>query len=281
MENQKLLIEILESNDIITYDFLSLIPDETPLHPFVLIDGNLGIPVSLVRVLYAHALLSPSDLPSTLVLLMINPENYTAWNIRRKSATDYQKELVFNELVILKHPKRAAAWSYRSWLLSKIKLSEINVGKEVGLVLSAAALYYQNYSSFLYLRRLFTFYPAKVLMLTYIKLSNEFERICKWTEANVSDNSAWTFRAWAGRKIGIRVEQEIETAKRLIVVYRGHETLWYFLSLLVLHDQSIRRDVIGFATEIRNELEEVNGEIVDDVKQRLCADQFLKRVLRR
>jgi hypothetical protein len=111
-------------------------------------------------------------------------------------------------------------------------------------------------------------------------LDEEFNRICEWTEANVSDNSAWTFRAWAGRKLEKDVGGEIEVATRLINVYRGHETLWYFLSLLVWHNPSKMDEVILFAKDILDGLEIVNEKAVDDVKQQICSEKLVTRFSR-
>jgi hypothetical protein len=162
MQNQILLSEILDSNKISTYDFIPTLPNPTPFHPFILEDGNLGIPASLLQDLYTTALLTPFTLKSTKILLMINPEHYSAWNIRRTLSNDLQHELLFTTLVIRKHPKRGATWSYRAWLLSKMKLNEIDYEKEVELGLEAARLYYQNYHAWTHLRRVFSMFPEKV-----------------------------------------------------------------------------------------------------------------------
>lgn len=68
----------------------------------------------------------------------------------------------------------------------------------------------------------------------------------------MSDCSAWTFRAWVARRIGRDVDDEVKAVKRLIAVYRGHETMWYYLSLLVWQEQSKREDAIGFARSIQD-----------------------------
>ncbi|KAJ1552193.1 hypothetical protein HK405_012299, partial [Cladochytrium tenue] len=50
-------------------------------------------------------------------LVLLNPEHLTAWNARRRLVADGQLdvagELAVVELVLSRHPKRAAPWSYR------------------------------------------------------------------------------------------------------------------------------------------------------------------------
>jgi hypothetical protein len=156
------LIEILDSHSIHSYDFIPTTPSSSPLHPFLLIDGNLGIPTSLLQELYTASITPPLSLSSTVPLLMINPDHNTAWNIRRKQAKNLPRELCFSGLVIGRHPKRGAAWSYRAWVLDKMGVGEINATDEVDFGLQAASAYFQNYYAWTYLRHIFTLYPDQV-----------------------------------------------------------------------------------------------------------------------
>lgn len=55
----------------------------------------------------------------SVLLLFLNPEHYTTWNARRREfrLENLAREVHLARLVLHVHPKRAAVWSYRTWLL--------------------------------------------------------------------------------------------------------------------------------------------------------------------
>lgn len=155
------LDDLFDERIIHSYDFIQT---STLI---VVKDGNLGIPTTLLPDLLSAASTRYSSYPclhSSTILLIINPEHYTAWNTRRRSLElDLAHELWFSRLVLHKHPKRAAAWSYRDWLLRKMDV--IDVKNEVDLALHAAGKYYQNYHAWSHLRRIYAYMKASVSLL--------------------------------------------------------------------------------------------------------------------
>ncbi|KAM3571950.1 hypothetical protein VYU27_006015 [Nannochloropsis oceanica] len=64
------------------------------------------------------------DEMATRALLLINPDTYTAWNVRKRlivggylSAVD---ELAFIDLIFSKYTKKASAWAHRRWCVSRL-----------------------------------------------------------------------------------------------------------------------------------------------------------------
>jgi hypothetical protein len=113
------------------------------------------------------------------------------------------------------------------------------------------------------------------------KEMNEYERICAWIEVNVSDGSAWTFRAWAIKRHGGReegcnfVRGELDQVQRLVLVYKGHEALWNFVQLMLLHYPSYKMEMCEFARKVlEKEYEAVD---VQGVRQRGCAERLIAK----
>jgi len=61
---------------------------------------------------------------SSKVILMINPDMHTCWNIRKRiikmGLIKYDDELKYLSVVFTKHPKSGAAWAHRRWILRQV-----------------------------------------------------------------------------------------------------------------------------------------------------------------
>jgi protein prenyltransferase alpha subunit repeat containing protein 1 len=102
--------------------------------PFVLIDGNLGIPKKVMAQLYLAAVSMPwhntrTAIAATSVILILNPAHQTALNSRKRLIqTGYLdspvKELRFMELLLrglIDCAKQSIIWDHRRWCLKLIR----------------------------------------------------------------------------------------------------------------------------------------------------------------
>ena len=100
-----------------------------PTFPFVLVEGNLGIPKKILVGLYITAigisLQTSNVLEATAVscvLILLNPSHQTALNTRKRliqdGHIDPNKELIFTELLMrgsLEAGKQSIIWDHRRW----------------------------------------------------------------------------------------------------------------------------------------------------------------------
>ena len=105
-----------------------------PTFPFVLVEGNLGIPKKILVGLYMTAIrisLHTSNILEatavSCVLILLNPSHQTALNTRKcliqDGHIDPNKELIFTELLMrgsLDAGKQSIIWDHRRWCLRNI-----------------------------------------------------------------------------------------------------------------------------------------------------------------
>lgn len=101
----------------------------SPEFPFVLVEGNLGIPKKILYALYTAAVHLPwqsSDsrvaIAASAVIVLLNPAHQTALNTRKRLILDghlaAKKELQFTELISRGSPecgKQSMIWDHRRW----------------------------------------------------------------------------------------------------------------------------------------------------------------------
>ncbi|KAI6007694.1 protein prenylyltransferase [Pisolithus orientalis] len=153
-EHMELLAMLLDrcptTVEIIPGDATSWSPDSTdrgPYHPFLFIDGNLGVPQKVLYALYPYAVnvfndfrkaclssretpqassrSKPTDLlESSSVILLANPSHQTTLNARkrlvREGTIDPEKELRFtSSLLSCQHcTKHGELWYHRRWMFA-------------------------------------------------------------------------------------------------------------------------------------------------------------------
>ncbi|KAI6046439.1 protein prenylyltransferase [Pisolithus marmoratus] len=153
-EHMKLLALLLDrcptTVEIIPGDATTCSPDSTdhgPYHPFLFIDGNLGVPQKVLYTLYPYAVRlfnisrriftsscetsqassrsKPTDLlESSSVILLANPSHQTALNVRKRlvcdGSIDSEKELRFtSSLLSSQHcAKHGELWYHRRWIFA-------------------------------------------------------------------------------------------------------------------------------------------------------------------
>ena len=105
-----------------------------PAFPFILVEGNLGIPKKILAGLYITAigisLHTANVLEATAVscvIILLNPAHQTALNTRKRlikdGHIDPNKELSFMELLVRGSPdagKQSIIWDHRRWCLRNI-----------------------------------------------------------------------------------------------------------------------------------------------------------------
>lgn len=105
-----------------------------PTFPFVLVEGNLGIPKKILVGLYITAIRLSLHTSNVLeatavscVLILLNPSHQTALNTRKRliqdGHIDPNRELIFTELLMrgsLDAGKQSIIWDHRRWCLRNI-----------------------------------------------------------------------------------------------------------------------------------------------------------------
>ncbi|KAJ3346812.1 Protein prenyltransferase alpha subunit repeat-containing protein 1 [Entophlyctis luteolus] len=254
--------------------------------PFLVIDGNLGVPADAIEPVMrsAHSELfallpglrsSPSGVPeagtfyyeqhrvelcfvtdidrldkATMSLVLLNPEFYTAWNVRRDifRVLSPQNELALVDLVLSKHPKRPSAWAYRAWVFQRliieisgdISAQEAAFAHELAVCTQAAQRHRMNYHAWTYRWKL-------VDSATFEQKQLGFQTVRDFMSANVSEHSAYAHAlailesiiSHNAQKTSILdssklLEIEVADAMRRIVSYPGHKSAWCYIQGLFL-----------------------------------------------
>lgn len=119
--------------------------------PVLYEENNLGLESWCIKHLYKYVYpellesrrkkLSPQELANLNHLLigalLINPDVYTFWNIKRelveKEVLNVEKEFLFSKLVLSHKSKSNEAFSYRRWLITKIlnKYNDISLNESL------------------------------------------------------------------------------------------------------------------------------------------------------
>ncbi|KAI8908506.1 hypothetical protein EDD86DRAFT_207847 [Gorgonomyces haynaldii] len=187
--------------------------------PFQYTDGNLAIPLRLIKQLYNDLyklLLDTADPSVSKCVLMLHPENLKALNIRRKLSLDPQQEFEFTSFLLSKHCNCSILWSYRFHLRQQIQPIEDDF---LDLI---ADRYPKNYPLWTY--RVRTSAPSELVL----------ERVQKFNLRHLSDYSAWHFRQQILKHLSPSV---LETEQRWItsLIHSYPERLCLWLHLRFLH----------------------------------------------
>lgn len=129
----------------------------------------------------------------TAELLLINPDFYTVWNIRREAllahvekhpddaSTIWKDELSFTIDCLKKNEKSYSVWQHRIWILSKMPISEYNA--EILLCNSFLAKDERNFHCW--------DYRSYISDIAQLDLEKEFEFTTDKIRSNFSNFSAW------------------------------------------------------------------------------------------
>eukprot|EP01080_Neovahlkampfia_damariscottae_P008224 gene8224-49_t len=242
--------------------------------PFLLKEKRLGVAFWSIPIFYSFAFQkfrnknyksTKEILDLTKVLLMINTENHTAWNIRREKFNEinFEREIQFLNLLATKSPKSDQIWSYRKWFIkkNKEKLTEKFLTSETKIAEKYSILYPRNYYSWSYR----TFILMNFHSLNLIK--NEILELKIYTRKNPSDHSGFHYLStlieilhefYKNFDIHDILLDLFFHCQLLIIYFPGHPSIWLFRRFLF---QFSFKNAIGFKSE--NKVKE-NEEYKDD-----------------
>ncbi|CAF1190458.1 unnamed protein product [Rotaria sordida] len=168
----------------------------------------------------------------TRVLLCYVTECLTSWNIRRRlvlsGTINIQKELQFLDILLNLKPKSEQLFRYRRWILKQENIQKISINKELEICDRTAEKHFINYASWLYRRWIINYLN--------INIDEELERNRLWLEKNLSDSSAFSFRAYLLSKKNLNeniIEHELKLNENMLKFYYDRESLWIYRQTLI------------------------------------------------
>jgi hypothetical protein len=158
IEIYKSLVHLLVQHMMVFKDFDFVTSDS-----IVYQEQHLGIPFVLIPQLYNEAQLvfrnanskQQDKVNSSMILILCNPDNYTALNYRKKCieqrALDLEREHAFIKLAIQRHSSKPALWGHLSWIYKRFPS---NVSFYLNICNLSADKYRCNYPSWAFRRKL-------------------------------------------------------------------------------------------------------------------------------
>ena len=168
----------------------------------------------------------------TRVLLCYVTECLTSWNIRRRlilfNIINISEELQFIEILLGLKPKSEQIFRYRRWILKQEQRNKISTDKELEICDRTAELHFVNYASW--------FHRRWIINYLNINIDEELERNRLWLEKNISDSSAFSFRAYLLSKKNSNediIEDELKINENMLKFYFDRESLWIYRQTLI------------------------------------------------
>ncbi|RDD43724.1 Protein prenyltransferase alpha subunit repeat-containing protein 1-B [Trichoplax sp. H2] len=251
------LVKILNSQECI--EELGIVHGSD--NDLIFIDGKLGISSGLGKKIYVFVhkeffkvRSSSSDLNDcdlviaslSMVLLLFNPECYTAWNARKELITS-EKIFIADEfrimnLILTCYPRSAELFSHRRWLIQHAaKIGDCDIKTLCKLELTVAAKtadqYYSNYISWSHRCWILCTYLANYQEI----LLSELQDTALWLQMHVSDSNVYYYRQQLLTLL-VQLNQvnvkklwvsELQVNRELIEFYVGHESMWLFRRFLL------------------------------------------------
>ncbi|KAH9417134.1 Protein prenyltransferase alpha subunit repeat-containing protein 1, partial [Dermatophagoides pteronyssinus] len=189
----------------------------------------------------------------TRILLLLNPDFTTAWNLRRdllnkSSSNSHLEELDFTKLMLIRKPKCASVFTYREWLLNSFlrldngQLNDDLISNELQITLNAADQYSRNYYAWSHRTWLLTVYIVHNndhhhLTNVINRIINDLMITAEWLEQHISDYSGFQHRQFLFNFIFFKEFQWLSTlwplypAQESLFLHRRHilhaASLWY------------------------------------------------------
>lgn len=180
-----------------------------------------------------------SLIQSTRVILLINADHYTSWNIRKslfsKSFLSYEQELAFVSLVLSKHPKSGDAWLHRRWIITEGKKSLSWINEEIKLCERSSNHYPRNY--FAWSHRMWC-----VKQMSQAELLIEWAQMTKWNDTHIGDHSGFHHNQVIIQEIIKKLPESegntfllnaMSALTSLQSIYPGHESMWLYRRVLI------------------------------------------------
>lgn len=193
---------------------VTLNQNKSPIHH---VENCLGLELWCVRHVYCYAYKhlfemrqqksrrTDPEVQSRLLMgaLLLNPDVQTFWNMRREllqaCRLECQAELHFTSVVLSRKPKCAEAFSYRKWIVTKLKRNGEKVEnllyEELKVARNAANRYANNYHAWQHsIWCLVQLTPAEIgFSEVYL---DEWNATRAWTTMHISDYSGWQYRQY-------------------------------------------------------------------------------------
>ncbi|XP_013395480.1 protein prenyltransferase alpha subunit repeat-containing protein 1-A [Lingula anatina] len=287
--------------DISEFDILPVKEPESNRSPIIVAELALGMELWSARLVYiycygklmkwrSHAsgchllhstrsvdaarnILEPPELLRlSRAVILINPECYSIWNIRKellqeKHVSVYE-ELKLSALVLSKHPKSPETFAHRKWILSlscfgadivdnsqiepnqsgnpslrvshiiprvmKLSTEELKalINEEMRVCTMAAEKYANNYNAWSH--RIWVIINLFNCNKQFIMA--EYENTRSYVSMHVSDHSGFHYRQFLlsnAEQTSSILQQELDFISELISVYPGHEALWYHRRFII------------------------------------------------
>lgn len=190
-------------------------------------------------------------LDATAVLLLMDPENLTAVNIRKQlqsvqcldpdpedETEVLDKELYFTDSLLTsrlhRHTKSPTLWNHRRWIMKCFKeLNEkkhrcLDFSKHFKVIFVSGERHPRNYYAWCHARYLITTFDPDLLHLATI-----LEDTKKWCFNHHDDVSGWMFLMFLLERNKEHVQPVInETIRRVKSFTWRNESVWHFLRLM-------------------------------------------------
>ena len=168
----------------------------------------------------------------TRALLLINGDNYSAWNLRKELILiKHQREILLEEvkltaMVLGKKPKSGETWAHRRWILDK--LGDFDLSAELALSTMTAESYPKNYYSWTHRTWLLPQLDRAVLL-------KECQFVRDWSARHFTHYCSFHYLQNALRRclqfVGPEdthrfLTNEQEFIARLLEIFPDHESLW-------------------------------------------------------
>ena len=165
----------------------------------------------------------------TRVLLCYMTECLTSWNIRRRlllaGTIDIDDELNFVGVLLRLRPKSEQLFRYRRWLIRRTPASPSSTTRELNICDQTAERHSINYASWQHRRWVMDHF--------HVNVSDELERNQRWIERNLSDSSAFSFRAFLLSRRQEKFDDELNVNERLLRFFVDRESLWIYRQTLI------------------------------------------------
>ncbi|XP_050526166.1 protein prenyltransferase alpha subunit repeat-containing protein 1 [Daktulosphaira vitifoliae] len=206
-------IQNIVNKDVKLKEFdLVIQPESQNKSPVLHVEHCLGLETWCVRHVYQYVYqrlilhrkrlkrIEPNDVvPLLTCALLINPEVFTFWNMRKELVLsgflELYAELHFSSLSLSFKPKCAEIFIYRRWILKNIQsndsITNDIVLNELSVTMSAAAAYASNYSAW---NHSFWIVEKSLNLKNFQIMVHQWDFTKKWCREHVSDHSCMQYR---------------------------------------------------------------------------------------
>ncbi|XP_002731215.1 protein prenyltransferase alpha subunit repeat-containing protein 1-like [Saccoglossus kowalevskii] len=216
--------------------------------PIILQEHKLGLESWCISLLYQYAYnellqarektvrLVPSDLIGcTRAVLIINPECYTVWNMRKELVCshklDIAADLKFNGLIFTRQPKSPETFAHRKWLLVQLR-QRLQETKDMIDAKDSARNHDENGRHVVGNHR-----GKEDVVISDSIVENEF-KVCTLAAEHYSNNySAWSHRIWVLQNLAVcdgrTISSELSKTVTLVSMHISDHSGFHYRQFLI------------------------------------------------